>query len=67
MSTPTRDEVTAAASTVQTAVRKCLAAAYSGDRAKAFAAAEEAQHAAFDLKILFSLKPDEVTPPNSPD
>jgi hypothetical protein len=65
-SAPTRDEITAAASKVQVAVRKCLASAYSGDRAKAYAAAEEAQHAAFDLKILFSLG-EEVTPPTSPD
>lgn len=60
MSMPTRDELTAAASKVQVAVRRCLAAAYSGNRAKAHAAAEEAQHAAFDLKILFSLDPDEI-------
>jgi hypothetical protein len=38
-----------------------------GDRAKAFAAAEEAQHAAFDLKGLFGLKQEEVAPPTPPD
>jgi hypothetical protein len=57
---PSRREVSLALGRVRLAVSECQRAYQGGDRAKAYAAAEEAQHAAFDLKILFGLKTREI-------
>jgi hypothetical protein len=58
---PSRREVSIALGRVRLAVSECQRAYQGKDRAKAYAAAEEAQQAAFDLKILFGLKPREIT------
>jgi hypothetical protein len=58
---PSRREVSLALGRVRLAVSECQRAYQGGDRAKAYAAAEEAQHAAFNLKILFGLKTSEIT------
>ena len=53
-------EVNQAATAVKRAVSEARDAAISGDRGKAYAAAERAEHAAHELKQLFALTPDEL-------
>jgi hypothetical protein len=64
---PTYQQVSHAVFKVRRALAACQKASIQGDRATAYAMAEEAQHAAFDLKELFGLKSEEVMPPTSPD
>jgi len=56
----TADQVSKAAARVRSETRQAMNAAFRGDRAEAYAAAERAQQAAFDLKELFSLSPEEM-------
>jgi hypothetical protein len=58
--TPSRREVSVALGRVRLALAECQRAFLADNRAKAYAAAEEAQHAAFDLKILLGLKTSEI-------
>jgi hypothetical protein len=60
MSAPSRREVSKALGKVRIALVECQRAFLADNRAKAYAAAEEAQHAAFDLKILLGLKTSEI-------
>ncbi len=51
----TEKQVKDAVAAVRKAARECEDAAFSGNRAEAYAAAERAQHVAFELKQLFGI------------
>lgn len=58
----TTKQLSDAAKAVRRQVKECQDAAISGNRQEAYAAAERAQEAAFDLKCLFLLEEDEINP-----
>jgi hypothetical protein len=57
----TSKQVREAAADVRRNVRSAVNAAEAGNRAGAYAAAERAQHAAHELKQMFSLTSEEIT------
>lgn len=56
----TPKQVRDATAAVRRALRECDDAAFSGRRREAYAAAERAEHAAHELKQLFTLTADEL-------